>query len=52
MEGDVYIIKLGVLQPMLRQAQQTCNRLRVFSDPVEGFQVLNLKYYGHLLWFN
>ena len=27
---------------MLRQAQQTCSRLRAFPELVEGFQVLNL----------
>ena len=27
---------------MLRQAQQTCSRLRAFPEPVEGFQVFNL----------
>ena len=27
---------------MLRQAQQTCSRLRAFPELLEGFQVLNL----------
>jgi len=36
----------GVLQPMLRQAQQTCCRLRAFPELVEGFQVLNLMALG------